>query len=375
MKRMICLLLALALLGGCALAQEEMPQEVLEHIRNFYLAPQIEDYLALPGLPDGDYGFALVRENGMRELLGFRWKDGVMENWLDSSAAVPQTDRKAELFHYEDGTVIRYLWDTENEYAYVTQGDNVAVSIPDQWNETTESSVYYEWEGGAFRLRSYRNHFWDVDVFGDTYYFWDIGNGLRNVIDTDVPKDWNILTVDFDALPKRAEDVVQNASVEAVIPKAYGEDMLHAETYSFEPGQKYPVYNGPGKQYQRAGNGKASVSTNGWIQVFGEYDGFLMIQYAVGNERYRIGWIARDALPADCFVDTLPMQGGDWYTLSEDCVLTDDPLSSKASLCTLPKDALVESMASLGYAWTYVRVTIDGKTWWGFVPSELLGWG
>jgi len=375
----LCVLLMAVLFAVPTLAQDEpqgiprdMPQDMLAYILKTYQKPQFEDYLALPGLPDGDYGFALVRYHGVRVLLGFRWQGDVMEIWLDSMGAVPQTDRKAEFYHYAAGTEINYIWDEKNEYSYVTQGFNVGVSIPDRWNETIESDVYYEWEGGTFHLRRYRNNFWDADVLGDTFYFWDIGNGLRNVVDSDVSRNWRIQDVSFECLPKRADEISQRADDPPEIPKTYEPDALFAETYRFAPDKKYPVYNGPGRQYQRAGSGKASVSTNSWIQVFGEYDGWLLIQYALSDMRCRIGWITRDALPKDRFVERLAFAQGDEYTLEEPWTLTDDPLCSHAMLCEVPAGTCVTGMKLLGYAWMYVRVEVDGQTWWGFLPKELL---
>lgn len=52
----LCVLLLAVLFAVPTLAQD-----VLAYILKTYQKPQIEDYLALPGLPDGDYGFALVR--------------------------------------------------------------------------------------------------------------------------------------------------------------------------------------------------------------------------------------------------------------------------------------------------------------------------
>lgn len=377
-KTIRCIVLALfslmLLAGGCALAQDtDVPKDVLEYIQETYQRPQIEDYLALSGLPDGDYGFALVRYQGIRVLLGLRWQGGMMEIWLDSMGAVPQTDRKAAFYHYPDGTEIQYIWDDENAYAYVTRGFNFGVSIPDRWNETIESDVYYEWEGDTFHLRRYRNDFWDADVFGDTFYFWDIGNGLRNVVDTNVRRNWRIQDVSFDCLPKRADEISQRAEDPPEIPKTYEIDALSAQTYSFAPGKKYPVYNGPGKQYQRAGNGKASVSTNSWIQVFGEYDGWLLIQYALSDMRCRIGWITRDALPEDSFVEQLVFAADDVYTLDKPLTLTDDPLCSHTVLCEVPAGKSVTGLKMMGYAWMYVCVEVDGEIWWGFLPKEMLG--
>lgn len=377
-KKVMLLTLFLVLLCACMPAQAEekaVPEEVQAYICTVYQEPEVEDYLALPSLPDGDYGFALVRSQGIRALMGFRWKDGQMENWLDSMGAVPQTDRKAALYNRKAGTQISYFWDSDDAHQYVSDGYNIGVSVPNEWYEATESEVYYEWMDGSFVLKQYRNHFYDVDIIGDTLYFWDIGGGLRNVIDTDVRQVQDILDVEFEKLPRRAGDISQRADDPPEIPHSYEEHALYAETYEFVPGCKYPVYNGPGTQYQRAGNGKASVSTNEWIQVFGEYDGWLMIQYAIDETRCRIGWITRDALPEDRHVDQLVFALEERYTLSDPGVLTDDPLCSHTALCSVPTDVFVEGAARLGDGWMYVRVTLNGIIWWGFLPTDILGNG
>lgn len=57
-----------------------------------------------------------------------------------------------------------------------------------------------------------------------------------------------------------------------LIPSTMEPDALpQGEVIQFAKGKKYPVYAGPGTEYLRLGSGqKASVSTNDWIQVFGQ---------------------------------------------------------------------------------------------------------
>ena len=379
MKRIGLLSLIFVLLCAASLGEQasgymmQPSKEVLEYLDSRFEAYTLEDYCEVINTPAGDYGFALVKYHGVRVLLGFRNKGGVMEHWMDSMGAVPQTERKASFFHREVGSSISYIWDSENEHQYTTDGFNIGVSVPNEWYETTQSRVYYEWEQGTFRLKSYRNDFYDVDIVGDTLYFWDIGNGLRNTVKSYVETD--ICRVGFDQLPRQAGDVTQSADKPPVIPWSHELNALYAEPYVFAPGKKYPVYNGPGAQYQRAGEGKASVSTNGWIQVFGEYDGWLMIQYAIDDDRCRIGWIPRDALTREQYVFKLQFLQDDHYTLCEPWQLTDDPLCSRMALCVVPDDVNIEGLAKLGYGWMYVRVTVDGKIWYGFLPADILGHG
>lgn len=73
-----------------------------------------------------------------------------------------------------------------------------------------------------------------------------------------------------------------------------------AENIKFTSNKKYAVYSGPGENYFRGGNGKAAVSTNDWIQVFGRENGWIMLQYDITSDHMRIGWIQESALPKEC---------------------------------------------------------------------------
>ena len=376
MKRLLMLAVLMALVPCMAFAQQSqvflspMPDAVAEYLERISRFWTIEDYCEVD-TPQGDYGFALIWQDGVRALLGFREEGGEMQPWMDSMAAVPQTRGEASFDQRAAGSQIRYFWDDEGAHAYASDGMNFGVHVLDEAREAVHSSVYYEWEHGVFRLKHYRIEFCDVDIVCDTLYFWDIGNGLRDTVQAWVEQD--VRRVDMERLPRQALDVICSAEQPPVIPWSHEENALCAELQSFAPGKKYPVYRGPGEEYGRAGNGKASVSTNSWIQVFGEHDGWLMIQYALDDARCRVGWIPRNALPKQQQLSPLSMQGGEWCVLDAGCTLTDDPLRSQTALCVLPKGLSVECMAKLGYGWTYIRAKIDGETWWGFVPADLLG--
>lgn len=60
-------------------------------------------------------------------------------------------------------------------------------------------------------------------------------------------------------------------------------------------GKQYAVYSAPLDTSFRAANGKALLSTNDWVQVFFEEDGYLLVQYAISRHQYRIGYIKADA--------------------------------------------------------------------------------
>ena len=58
-----------------------------------------------------------------------------------------------------------------------------------------------------------------------------------------------------------------------------------------------------------------------------------------------------------------------------DCPLTDDPLNSRMPLATPGGEDRIEYLAQLGEHYSFVRATVEGKTWWGFVYTWTLGHG
>ena len=93
---------------------------------------------------------------------------------------------------------------------------------------------------------------------------------------------------------------------------------------SFEKGRRFDVYTGPGTGYFREADGKAMVSTNDWIQVFGEEDGWLLIQYHVSDGKNRFGYIRATQEEAGVQVPQLA-----WANESAVCCsrfLTTDPI-------------------------------------------------
>lgn len=352
-----------------------VPDEVAEHIAAWYPDGRLLDYLDVSATPGGDYAFALVENGSVRILMGYQFIGGKLENWLDSEFAIPQSDLPARLYCYERSAVYDKLW-TDGEYRSVTAGPSVGVYTTD--GESMIDFVMYEWQGDGFYLTEYKRGGYTVNLIDDQLVFFNIGDGYNGTLTHWVQRD--IRLADFRALPRSMDEARagSNSDANADEPPFEGYDSAHAliaHDLPFNEDERYYVYIGPGKSYGRSGNGKAAVSTNDWIQVFGEYNGWLLIQYGIDDERWRIGWITANALPDGVKAPALRFMEDDWCTLSEAWALTDDPLRSHTSLVKLPVDAEVLRLAWLNEDWTYVRVKHKGKTWWGFVPSALIGHG
>lgn len=75
----------------------------------------------------------------------------------------------------------------------------------------------------------------------------------------------------------RVEGTVQKAQGKRSNPPEFPVGALSAKMVPFASAQKYEVYQGPGEEYGRNGNGRAIVSTHDRIQVFGREDGWILI--------------------------------------------------------------------------------------------------
>ena len=158
-----------------------------------------------------------------------------------------------------------------------------------------------------------------------------------------------------------AEDLSQPENISLTV--------LNAPDIQFAKGKKYAVYSGPGENYMRGANGKASVSTNDRIQVFGQENGWIMIQYAIEATHWRIGYISAKALPQNAQVPDLPLLYQKAWTV-KDVSVTDDPLQSGKALTSLSAGEEVTILAALGDL-----VYIEGNTnprFRGFVPPDSL---
>lgn len=383
---MLALLLALVCMAFGALAEEaeyapgtlmEPPQEVLNSIKSRWPAYTLEDYCEITDTPDGDYGFALLHSGTRRILAGYEEKKGKMTYWLRSDGAVMQGKPEAWFVITPRGRV----YDNELDKWVDADGWTFGVICLDDAGECYQKSIFYHWEDGGFKLTSYKDwdHFYgEVDVSDGELHFknflegWDFGKA-RGTIQRD------LRYVDFASLPKTIEEAKSELTHAPDLPDGA---FFRPVEIKFAGGRQYPVYTGPGEQYTRSGNGKGSVSTNDWIQVFGRLGNWIMIQYDISKDRYRIGWISASALPKGAKVETFD-RAFEYYALEDmldntvlqACSLTDDPFNSRTSIAELPAGQVITEIVYDYEGWSYIRTVIDGQEIFGFVPSDCIDHG
>lgn len=350
----------------------EPPQEVLEHIQSRWADYELEDYCEVQGTSKGDYGFALLHKQSERILVGYHRVNGEMKYWLKNAGAVPQGKEEA---WFDVGTA---GWIDETDWIGNFTGRQVyddglcfSVTQLDESGESYEKMVVYRWENGMFRLSSYhKTEGGGIRVSDDKLDFIDWSNVVyRGAVQGAVQRD--IRYVSFNALPTWIDD----AKAKLTVAPNLKDGAFTAQKVKFTGGQKYPVYTGPGEDYVRSGNGKGLVSTNGWIEVYGQKDGYILIQYSIDSSHYRFGWIDRNALPEGTSVPAMDFAGISADTLSEitqDTFLTDDPLFSQNKLCSLKAGQTVSWLAVLNDDWAYVLVNVNGKMMCGFVRTDCI---
>ena len=175
------------------------------------------------------------------------------------------------------------------------------------------------------------------------------------------------------AFPKTFEEASEALTNPPVTPT----DFYTPISVTLRPREKYDVFAAPGRDSYRAANGKAVMSTNDWVQIFGEEDGWVLVQYDISRDQMRFGYVDASVLPKDTEVQTLH-----WYDLPDQSVkvnisVTDDPLVSRNIIAYLNAGDTVKVLSSFGN-WYYIEMTnAQGETLRGFIPQtsiDLITW-
>lgn len=349
MKKLLAMLMLLCmLLQGAALAETPAAWTAwLEPLQSRLEAGYtVRDVCIVPGV----CAHVILSREGRNQLAIVRLTEGAYKLELLATHALRQGDEIPTLLA-DDGEYLALFYRCKDgaEDAYVYRCDKTGVWV---LNSYTIATGEYSWRefaarDGCLTYRCYENNekVRERNVYG--------------VYQREVEY------LNVESLPQTLEDAREKLSEPPHIP----EGELSAKDVKFTSGKKYPVYTGPHEEYLRAADGKASVSTNDWIQVFGVQDGWALIQYDISSTQMRFGYIRATALPGDVQVDALHFLNQDAY-LTRRATLTDDPLNTQEPLLTLPEGAWVTWLATMG-EWAYVERS-GGDLVRGFIPLSSL---
>ena len=312
--------------------------------------------------PDGNLSssacaFAVVKRGRENVLVAFGWKDGKwIYKWYNPTA-LPQVS--APILLRDDWQINDGFSGHRFSSYYIFNNETMEARC--KWVQQKDSS----WR--LIHMSCYNPlMFYDTSV-ENALRLYNVGwvKGQETDVWVYGTYQTNLRYFSFSAFPRTVKEAREKLSNPPTIPSG----TLSAQKVSFSGGKKYEVYQGPGEEYGRAGNGKASVSTNDWIQVFGRENGWIMIQYDISSDHMRIGWIPEAALPSSAKVLDLQYTPVTVRTI-EQVNLTDDPLASQSSVAVLPADSTVTWLASMG-EWAYVECT-GARLLRGFVLQEAL---
>lgn len=367
MKHMLCLLLALLLLFAVLPAQAEgaaisaaLPAEIAAffsgaRFNGCTITPNA--YAAFEDTIGDSFAFAIVTSGSANTLYGFRRENGQWTYYLKTAAALPQ---QSGVFYLQNGKGTSFFDRIETR-------DTLEIGFRDAGNEEywSFSAAFQVTSAGQWRLRymhSYLNPSFFATVGEDHISYCDDVYRPQQTVEGVV--ETNLRYFDWSAFPKTAERARAKLTNPPALPAS---SQLIAQNVKLTGGQKFAVYSGPGEWYQRGASGKAAVSTNDWIQVFGVENGYILIQYAVSSSQMRFGYIPQSA---DASFRTELNFSYDTAVMLSTASLTDDPLYSCQPLCTLWAGQQVKWLAVMG-DWVYVEADGgQGQPVRGFVPGS-----
>ena len=369
MKRLyvilICALLTvLCLSSALAGSTDQLPSE----IQDYFSSSAFDGMTVLSKANGREIGgrdacyFVLIRKaNRENALYQFKLNNkGSWEHTYSTNKAVPQTDHTMEILLSYTGNE----WPTDEYF----NTPHLSILQNDAGNEYPELCVIFELSEGKWllhRVWSYTDYDSMLIKEGSISYYRDIeSTKIAGTAYGSIQRDLRYFSLS--SLPKTLKEAQKKLTSAPVLPAGD----LTAQDIKFTGGQKHDVYSAPDKASLRGGNDKARVSTNGWIQVFGREEGWILIQYSIDKDHYRFGYISDKSLPKKAAVPDLGFIRSTVY-IANDVSVTDDPLYSHAGLAFLREGTAVTLLARLGED-TYIEGQSDGKTFRGFVPAEAI---
>lgn len=380
MKKMLSFLLAMLMLLGTVpvIADGSGPDPMPAEMAALFEVPAWSDYEVMKGydeVPLWIYDDSL--DAGMV----------VMTNGSLEVVCIVEPDREGNLrITQRNYTLVTQPCEMFLEMGYGTTTQELAAPWGEKWmfEMYNVNGRYYIGIGkfdGEWRIKSVLNNATSVFSFVSSERigysegiehedYIELGRNMKYAYGT---YDNRFAAFNIYAFPKTFEEGSEALTNPPVTPT----DFYTPISVTLRPREKYDVFAAPGRDSYRAANGKAVMSTNDWVQIFGEEDGWVLVQYDISRDQMRFGYVDASVLPKDTEVQTLH-----WYDLPEQTVkvninVTDDPLVSRNIIAYLNAGDTVKVLSSFGN-WYYIEMTnAQGETLRGFIPQtviELVTW-
>lgn len=360
MKRIIALILCLVLFCGMVSFASAKDVNLPQQVASYFSDPKFRGADPVDAFSLDGFFFVLVKADTTNTLYIFKNTKNGYTYWARTTDGVPQGAGRLEMYNYTgnvaDGSHVKF------------NNPTIEIRYYDKSAGYPMYTVDYSRINGNWLLKNYADAKNDVVVaFKDdslTYYTYGTEAKLGSVEGT-FQRDIRYCGLRY--IPVSLKSAKNKLTVAPDLPS---DSELVAENIKFTGGKKYAVYSGPGSDYLRGANNKAAVSTNDWIQVFGEDDGWILIQYAVNKDTYRFGYIDVKALPKNTAVKDLDFNTCLAVTIA-DTGITDDPLHGGKALGAVPAGEDVLWFATMD-TWAYIETDINNVPVRGFIPSSAL---
>ena len=375
MKKMLTMLLALmmALTMLPAMADGSGPDPMPKEMAALFEVPAWRDYEVMKGYNDVP---VWIYDDGLEAGMV------VMTNGFLEVVCIVEPDKKGNLrITQRNYTLVTQPCDMFLEIGYGTTTQEITAP----WGEKrmfemfNVNEKYYIGIGkfdGVWRIKTVLNNATDVFSFVSSERigysegivhedYIELGSNMKYVYGT---YDNRFAGFDISAFPKTVAEARETLTNPPVTPT----DFYTPVTLTLRAGEQYDVFAAPGRDSYRSANGKAVMSTNDWVQIFGEEDGWLLVQYDISRDKMRFGYIDASALPRDTEVQSLRWYDLPVQTIKYNVSVTDDPLVSGDIIHSLRQGATVEVLAEFGN-WYYIETTDNsGRALRGFIPQSAI---
>ena len=205
-----------------------------------------------------------------------------------------------------------------------------------------------------------------------------VGDETENAARIPVSQYTNYLRTPGMEIPDQAEHLVQSELALAVQRQQTLASMPVLTGYAgkFPKGKSYAVYRGPGEEFGRSANGKASVSTNDKIMVYGIREDWVFVSYSISGGHTRWGWVSVAELPASvletCPELVFPGDDGTDYvyaTITDATFMTDLEGITNNVVSQVGLGASAHCLA-VRPGWVLVEMVSTNGHFWGFIKQD-----
>ena len=341
MKRFACIAAILLLLVICGIASaeedDELPAEIKQYFDNETSIVEIEDFSY-----SKQFLFAIAKNsNKERVLYGFQQNEGQWDFIVKTKSVFPDTNLQAYVStdeEYQDFNGIHHV-------------PFVMLGFSDPKEDFTRILVLFEYDGNAFTLNEVNdyNNSASVRYKQNTVMIYDDDSCSSQKADIKYSMPTSLSDFDYENFiayinkwNKEYYTLTNQVNFDENFPLRY-----------YHPNdQIFTVYSAPTSAAYIEANGKAKVSTNDWILVYGKENDYYLIQYSINETAMRYGYIPSSSLAY------LNMGKFIWAnqeaTVKKKTNLINDPCGSKTKTRSLQEGTKIKILGILN-EWAYIE--------------------